>query len=263
MKEKTQKRIALLLTWTLAVTAVLSGCSQPDEGTPSASLTNTPPEPAGQEAPLEPAEPEEEPESPSPAQEDTEETDTPQADTEENTAEEQEETSGTAEEEPSEPVSAPEPQPTGSESSQGAPSENSIAEEQLYVSFGDDGSPFVMHLYENETAAAIARHVGTADWRLPIYHYDDYDNWEVMQYYDIPSRYEIPSNPEAITQEQAGAVYYSEPNRIVLFYGDGEVSGEYTPVGYFDVTQEFVSAVTNNPVLEGWGNKIVLISAQG
>lgn len=142
-----------------------------------------------------------------------------------------------------------------------APLETDAAAAALYVRFGDDGAPFTMRLYDNDTAAAIVRHVGTADWRLPIYHYDDYDNWEVMQYYDIPDRYEIPSRPENITAEQAGTVYYSEPNRIVLFFGDAEVSGEYTPVGYFDVTDEFVSAVANNPVLEGWGNKIVKISA--
>lgn len=130
----------------------------------------------------------------------------------------------------------------------------------LIVRFGDAGEAFTLHLYDNETAAAIARHVGTADWRLPIYHYDDYENWEVMQYYDIPSRYEIPSNPESVTSEQAGTVYYSEPNRIILFYQDAEVSGEYTPVGYFDYTEEFVTAVEENPVLEGWGNKIVQIS---
>lgn len=131
---------------------------------------------------------------------------------------------------------------------------------ELTVNFGDGGDPFILHLYDNDTARAVARHVGTADWRLPIYHYDDYENWEVMQYYDIPSRYEIPSAPLTITEETAGTVYYSEPNRIVLFYGDAEVSGEYTPVGYFDNTDEFRSAVENNPVLEGWGNKIVLIS---
>lgn len=130
----------------------------------------------------------------------------------------------------------------------------------LTVNFGDQGQPFTLHLYDNDTAAAIARHVGTADWRLPIYHYDDYENWEVMQYYDIPSRYEIPSHPENITSEKAGEVYYSEPNRIVLFYGDAEVSAEYTPVGYFDATEEFIRAVEDNPVLEGWGNKIVLIA---
>lgn len=133
--------------------------------------------------------------------------------------------------------------------------------ETLEVRFGDGGSPFTLRLYDNSTAAAIKRHVGTADWRLPIYHYDDYENWEVMQYYDIPSRYEIPSNAEAITSEKAGEVYYSEPNRIVLFFGDAEVSGEYSKVGYFDYSEEFRSAVENNPVLEGWGNKLVLIQS--
>lgn len=139
-------------------------------------------------------------------------------------------------------------------------SETDINAAELTVSFGDSGDSFILHLYDNDTARAIARHVGTAEWRLPIYHYDDYENWEVMQYYDIPSRYEIPSEPETITEEAAGTVYYSEPNRILLFYGDAEVSGEYTPVGYFDNTDEFRSAVENNPVLEGWGNKIVRIS---
>lgn len=130
---------------------------------------------------------------------------------------------------------------------------------ELNVQFGDSET-FTMHLYNNDTATKIAEHVGTAAWRLPIYHYDDYENWEVMQYYDIPSRYEIPSNPEAITSEKAGTVYYSEPNRIVLFYQDAEISSEYTPVGYIDYTQDFVDAVVNNPVVEGWGNKLVHIS---
>ncbi len=139
-------------------------------------------------------------------------------------------------------------------------SESRTPATELVVRFGDRGEPFIMHLYDNDTAKAIARHVGTADWRLPIYNYEGYENWEVMQYYDIPSRYEIPSNSETVTKEAAGTVYYSEPNRIVLFYGDAEVTGEYTLVGYFDDTEEFRSAVEDNPVLEGWGNKIVQIS---
>lgn len=49
-------------------------------------------------------------------------------------------------------------------------------------------------------------------------------------------------------------------NRIILFYGGAEVTGEYTLVGYFNDTEEFRSAVEDNPVLEGWGNKIVQIS---
>ena len=122
-------------------------------------------------------------------------------------------------------------------------------------------APFVMQMEDNATADAIAGYVGTANWRLPIYHYDDYENWEVMQYYDIPSHYEIPSEPEMVTAEKAGEVYYSEPNRIILFYQDGEVTGEYTKIGTIEDTGEFREAVESNPVLEGWGNKIVLISS--
>ena len=119
----------------------------------------------------------------------------------------------------------------------------------------------MMTLLDNETAAAIARYVGTSDWRLPIYERDADADYSVLQYYDIPSRYEIPSAPENITEEAAGTVYYSEPNRIVLFYHEAQVPGEYTPVGYFEYTDTFVSAVENNPVLEGWGNKIIQISS--
>lgn len=133
--------------------------------------------------------------------------------------------------------------------------------EALEVRFGDDGEPFIMNLDDNPTAAAIAGYVGTASWRLPIYHYDDYENWEVMQYYDIPSRYEIPSDPETVTSEKAGEVYYSEPNRIILFYQDAEVTREYTRVGTIEDSEAFRSAVEENPVLEGWGNKIVHIDS--
>lgn len=131
---------------------------------------------------------------------------------------------------------------------------------ELEVCFGDKGNPFILQLNDNDTAAAIARHVGTSDWRLPIYEDDEDADYDVMQYYDIPSSYDIPSNPEKVTSVKAGEVYYSDPNRIVLFYQDAEVSEEYTPVGHFDATDEFVEAVKNNPVLEGWGNKIVLIT---
>lgn len=114
-----------------------------------------------------------------------------------------------------------------------------------------------MHLEKNSTAEAIAGYVGTSDWRLPVYSYDESD---VMEYYDIPSRYEIPDNSETATKAHAGDVFYSDPNRIVLYYHDAEINEQYTRIGTFDATEEFVDAVENNPVLEGWGNQIVVIS---
>lgn len=132
---------------------------------------------------------------------------------------------------------------------------------QLEVRFGDRGEPFMMTLLDNETAAAIARYVGTSDWRLPIYERDADADYSVLQYYDIPSRYEIPSdNPETVTEAKAGDVFYSDPNRIVLFYHDVEISAEYTKIGTFEATEDFITAVEENPVLEGWGNKIIQIS---
>lgn len=128
---------------------------------------------------------------------------------------------------------------------------------ELTVQFGDAGEAFVMHLEDNSTAAAIAGYVGTTDWRLPVYSYDESD---VMEYYDVPSRYEIPDNSETVTEAHAGDVFYSDPNRIVLYYHDAEISEEYTLIGRFDATDEFVDAVENNPVLEGWGNQIIVIS---
>ena len=141
-----------------------------------------------------------------------------------------------------------------SEEDDDIPSSNAT---ELTVQFGDSGDSFVMHLEDNSTAAAIAGYVGTTDWRLPVYSYDESD---VMEYYDIPSRYEIPDNSETVTVAHAGDVFYSDPNRIVLYYHDAEINEEYTLVGKFDATEEFVNAVENNPVLEGWGNQIVVIS---
>lgn len=132
---------------------------------------------------------------------------------------------------------------------------------QLEVRFGDNGEAFMMTLLDNETAAAIAGYVGTSDWRLPIYERDDDADYSVLQYYDIPSRYEIPSdNPETVTEAKVGDVFYSDPNRIVLFYHDAEISAEYTKIGTFEATEDFIMAVEENPVLEGWGNKIIQIS---
>ncbi len=133
---------------------------------------------------------------------------------------------------------------------------------ELYAKFGYEGSTFPLRMEQNETANEIVRIVGTTDWNLPIYHYDDFDNSDVMQYYDIPSRYDIPADPETITSEKAGEVYYSDPNRIILFYHDAEVTGEYVKIGAFDATEEFIKAVEENPVLEGWGNKIVSITSK-
>lgn len=137
-------------------------------------------------------------------------------------------------------------------------SSTALSGTNLTLRFGG-GESFTIHMYDNPTANKIAEYVGTAAWQLPIYHFDDYDGWESFQYYDIPRRYDIPDGSQSVSSEKAGAVYYSHPNRIILFYQDANISTEYTPVGYIDFSQELVDAVENNPVVQGWGNKLVFI----
>jgi len=130
----------------------------------------------------------------------------------------------------------------------------------LGVSFGPNSNAFTLHLDNNNTAAEIARYIGKANWNLPIYHFNDFENYEVMQYYDIPSSYKITSDPKTVTSEKAGEVYYSAPNRIVLFYQDAKVEGKFTRVGQLVNTDGLKEAVEKNPVVQGWGNKIITVS---
>lgn len=164
-----------------------------------------------------------------------------------------------------EPVSAPEtpseeetPPVEETEPVDPPASNTTLSGTTLTLRFGG-GEEFTINMYDNDTANKIAEYVGTAAWQLPIYHYDDYDGWESFQYYDIPSRYDIPDGSQSVTSQKAGAVYYSHPNRIILFYQDANISSEYTPVGYIDFSQDLVDAVENNPVVEGWSNKLVFI----
>lgn len=168
------------------------------------------------------------------------------------------EPASTPEPEP-EPEPTPEPEPSPEPEPVEAPASNTtLSGTTLTLRFGG-GEEFTINMYDNDTANKIAEYVGTASWQLPIYHFDDYDGWESFQYYDIPSRYDIPDGSESVTSEKAGTVYYSHPNRIILFYQDAEISTEYTPVGYIDFSQDLVDAVENNPVVQGWGNKLVFI----
>ena len=273
MKKKTS---LFLLSLTLVLTVLLSACGQSQTNVPSSendSAANTPaadtnvpvnePEdsqtadtPAGTDAPTGSDTPTEEPETdsttenkePSDTAEDTPETNVPAP----------EESEPAPEPEPApipepEPVPEPEPEPVETPASNMA-----LSSTTLTLRFGG-GESFTINMYDNDTANKIVEYVGTASWNLPIYHFDDYDGWESFQYYDIPSRYDIPDGSESVTSEKAGAVYYSHPNRIILFYQDAEISTEYTPVGYIDFSQDLVDAVENNPVVHGWGNNLVFI----
>lgn len=132
--------------------------------------------------------------------------------------------------------------------------------DQLEISFGADSKIFTVVLADNLTAAELVKNLDEGGMNLPIYHFDDFENYEVMQYYDIPNRFEIPSESETVTSEKAGDLYYMAPNRIVLFYQDAEITGEYTKVGSMEDVEGLKAAVEDNTVVPGWGNKIITVN---
>lgn len=130
----------------------------------------------------------------------------------------------------------------------------------LNVKLGYEGKTYVLELFNNQTAEDIYNHVSLATWNLPIYEFSGYDNADKYQYYDIPSRYKVTSNPESINIEQVGDVYYSEPNRMIMFFRNAEIPVNYTKVGKIKIDNDFTKNVEENPTLQGWGNKMIIIS---
>ena len=240
MKRKT---LLFLLSLTLVLSMLLSGCGQAQTNAPPSENDNVSNTPAADTVT-----PDDEPEAPEESTSEQEATQVP----EQSPAPEP---APATPEPPTEPASEPEPEPEPIET---ADSDTTLSGTTLTLQFGG-GESFTINMYDNDTANKIAEYVGTAAWQLPIYHYDDYTGWESFQYYDIPSRYDIPDGSRTVTSEKAGAVYYSHPNRIILFYQDANISNEYTPVGYIDFSQDLVDAVENNPVVEGWSNKLIFI----
>ena len=128
------------------------------------------------------------------------------------------------------------------------------------VVFGQWSESYTLHMYDNDTAVELYRNITDTGRQLPVYDFDNYEGWEYFQYYDIPSRYSIPAgDQQLIEKETAGELYYSAPNRIILFYQDAEIPMTMTKIGYFDNTQEFRDAVAGNKPLEYWGNLLFLI----
>ena len=111
---------------------------------------------------------------------------------------------------------------------------------------------YTVELEDNDTAATLADFAARGEYNLPIYTYEDYENEDVLQFYDIPSRYEIPDEPQHYTEEKAGELYYSYPNRVILFYQDAQIEGDYTRIGTLTTTEGLVDAVRDNEPLEYW-----------
>lgn len=133
----------------------------------------------------------------------------------------------------------------------------------VYLILGEtsDRPTYEIELEENEVAVRFVRILQEETRVLPIYIYDGSQHTDVMQFYDIPDRYDIPDgDPALVTEEKAGEVYYSA-GRIMIFYEDAEIEGNYVKVGQTLTTEGLEDAVNSNP-LDSWGNRRVTIGIQ-
>lgn len=140
--------------------------------------------------------------------------------------------------------------------------ENENALPNLAIRFGEteDRPVYEIQLEDNEVSLAFVRVLQEREQTIPIYVFDGSENTDVLQYYDIPDRYDIPDGePEMVESEQAGEVYYAAPSRIMIFYQDAQIPGDYVKVGSVTSTEGLAEAVESNP-LDAWENKRVMLS---
>ncbi|MDE6844412.1 MAG: hypothetical protein K2J99_01410 [Lachnospiraceae bacterium] len=127
----------------------------------------------------------------------------------------------------------------------------------MTMQFGYDGPIYTVELENNDTAATLADFAARGEYNLPIYTYENYENEDVLQFYDIPSRYEIPDDAQHYTEEKAGELYYSYPNRVILFYQDAQIEADYTKIGTLTTTEGLVDAVRDNEPLRDWNCLVI------
>lgn len=141
---------------------------------------------------------------------------------------------------------------TGSEAESTATESSQNDMPGMTMQFGYDGPIYTVELEDNDTAATLVDCAARGEYNLPIYTYENYENEDILQFYDIPSRYEIPDEAQHYTEEKAGELYYSYPNRVILFYQDAQIEGDYTKIGTLTTTEGFVDAVRDNEPLRDW-----------
>lgn len=145
-----------------------------------------------------------------------------------------------------------------------ATAEQTSALPNIYLRLGEtnDRPVYEIELIDNEVSERFVRLLQDYTRVLPLYVFDGSNNTDVLQYYDIPSSYDIPSGtPELVTNESAGEVYYSQ-GRIMIFYRDAELEGNFVRIGSTLTTEGLEDAVNSNP-LDSWGNRRVTIGIMG
>ncbi len=92
-------------------------------------------------------------------------------------------------------------------------------------------------LYNTETNRRLVSEIQRNPWlQLSCYDVDG-----TYKYYDLPRNY--PTNTETIQSVKAGEILMDGSDRILLYYQDAELNGEYTKIGYFEDAARAAEAI--------------------
>lgn len=146
--------------------------------------------------------------------------------------------------------------------------ESSDTEDMIMeIQLGYNGQTvYRVQLYDNVTAQELYRDIGERHYNLPIYHYNDFEQADVIQYYDLPSRYSYTvEDAQEVGEVKAGELYYSDPNRIILVYRDTTLEGEYVPIGMVEIEdpENFAKEMEDSEVLDYWNCKVIPVHRLG
>lgn len=159
-------------------------------------------------------------------------------------------------------------QETSGQTAEDSSAEDSDTEDMIMeIQLGYNGQTvYRVQLYDNVTAQELYRDIGERHYNLPIYHYNDFEQADVIQYYDLPSRYSYTvEDAREVGAVKAGELYYSDPNRIILVYRDTTLEGEYVPIGMVEIDdpENFAKEMEDSEVLDYWNCKVVPVHRLG
>lgn len=130
----------------------------------------------------------------------------------------------------------------------------------IYLRLGESSSrpSYEIELVDNEVSVRFVSILQEMTRIIPLYTFDGSENTAVLQFYDIPNRYDVPDGePQLVTSEKAGEVYYSS-GRVMIFYKDAALEGNFVYIGKTLTTEGLEDAVNSNP-LDEWDNRRVTI----
>lgn len=118
-------------------------------------------------------------------------------------------------------------------------SEQAITNVEINVNNND----FTIQMNDTPTGRSLVSMIPSSSMRLPT----SYDRDGILKYYDMAR--EVESDPEEISSVSAGELLLDGNDRLLLYYKDTDLSGEYTRVGKIENADNLADVLGNEDVI--------------